>query len=229
MLSVLGLTQPLNSQSLVNPNADSNAIRLKTFLDSIYGKKIISGQAYEAVNEKWNEYIFEQTGKLPAILSLDFMNSMPWRVSQGTDPDTAANLAIFWHKQMGGIVEMHWHWDAPKNANYSTWQAFYTKNTTFDLAYALSDTSSEDYKLLIRDMDIVANLLKRMRDSGVPVLWRPLHEAEGGWFWWGAKGGDACKKLWWTMYNRFTRFHNLTNLIWVWNSYVDEKGVNWYP
>ena len=217
-----------SAQKLVNPNANKETLALKHFLDSIYGKKIISGQAYESVSEKWNEYIFKITGKKPALLSLDFMNSMPYRVSQGANPDTMTNMAIDWVKNKKGMVEMHWHWDAPMNVTGDYYQAFYTKNTSFDLALALSDENSDAYKLLIRDMDTVAGLLKKMQDAGVPVLWRPLHEAEGGWFWWGAKGKDACVKLWNIMYDRFTNHHHLNNLIWVWNSYGTDKG-NWYP
>jgi hypothetical protein len=219
----------LTAQPLVDPNATLPAKKLKVFLDSIYGKKILSGQAFEGVNETWNTIISEASnGKQPAILSHDFMNSMPWRVSQGTDPAATTRIIIDWVKNKGGIAEMHWHWDAPKHTNFSTWQGFYTKNTTFDLAKALADTTSEEYTLLLRDMDIVAGLLKQMQDSNIAVLWRPLHEAEGTWFWWGAKGGDACKKLWRIMFNRFVTIHQLHNLIWVWNSYGTTKQ-NWYP
>jgi mannan endo-1,4-beta-mannosidase len=60
----------------------------------------------------------------------------------------------------------------------------------------------------------------------VPVLWRPLHEAEGGWFWWGAKGPEPFKKLWRLMHDRMTNKHQLHNLIWVYSSGTDPK---WYP
>lgn len=217
------------SQSLVNPNATPEAVQLKTFLDSIYGKKIISGQAFEDVHETWLKRIGDASGgKQPAILSLDFMNSMPWRVKNGADADTTTGMAIDWVKNKGGIVEMHWHWDAPKNTDFSTWQGFYTKNTSFDIDYALSDTTLEDYQLLIRDIDIVSEKLLRMQEAGIAVLWRPLHEAEGKWFWWGAKSGESCKKLYRIMYDRMVNQHGINNLIWVWNSYGTTKE-NWYP
>lgn len=81
----------------------------------------------------------------------------------------------------------------------------------------------------MRDIDDIAAQLKRLQDEGVPVIWRPLHEAEGGWFWWGAKDGASCQKLWNYMYDRLTNYHKLNNLIWVWNSYGGEKKGNWYP
>jgi len=55
-----------------------------------------------------------------------------------------------------------------------------------------------------------------------------LHEAEGKWFWWGAKTGDACKALYRMMYDRMVNHHGINNLIWVWNSYGTTKE-NWYP
>ena len=59
------------------------------------------------------------------------------------------------------------------------------------------------------------------------LLWRPLHEASGKWFWWGAKGAAPCKALWNLMYDRMVNHHGLTNLIWVWNS--DGADYEWYP
>lgn len=89
----------------------------------------------------------------------------------------------------------------------------------------MNNPNSNDYQLLVRDIDAIATQLKRLQSANIPVLWRPLHEAEGGWFWWGAKGSDACKRLYWLMFDRLTNYHQLNNLLWVWNS-VDP---NWYP
>jgi mannan endo-1,4-beta-mannosidase len=72
------------------------------------------------------------------------------------------------------------------------------------------------------------------------VLWRPLHEAEGGWFWWGAKGPQSFVKLWRLLHDRLTKVDHLHNLIWVYTSggdaawypgdeFVDVVGVDDYP
>ncbi|HHU61531.1 MAG TPA: hypothetical protein GXZ55_06210, partial [Natronincola sp.] len=97
--------------------------------------------------------------------------------------------------------------------------------TTFDLKKALADTNSKDYEDLIRDMDIIAEELKILQKAGVPIIWRPLHEAEGGWFWWGASGPESVITLWKFMHDRFTNHHGLNNLIWLW----DSKSPQWYP
>lgn len=80
------------------------------------------------------------------------------------------------------------------------------------------DTTNANYTLLIKDIDTIAVQLKKLQDNGVPVLFRPLHEAEGKWFWWGAQGPEPAKKLYKIVFDRLTRVHKLQNLVWVWNS-----------
>jgi mannan endo-1,4-beta-mannosidase len=82
----------------------------------------------------------------------------------------------------------------------------------------------EGYQLLLNDIDAIAVHLARLRDAGVPILWRPLHEASGGWFWWGTDR-DSYFKLWNLLFERLTFHHQLNNLIWVWNG----QHADWYP
>ena len=93
----------------------------------------------------------------------------------------------------------------------------------------MNDVNSEEYTLIIRDIDAIAIQLQKLEDAKVPVLWRPLHEAEGKWFWWGAKGAEPCKWLWKLVFDRLNNHHNLNNLIWVWTSTGVPDALNWYP
>ena len=71
----------------------------------------------------------------------------------------------------------------------------------------------------LAQLDVVANYLKILRDADVPVLWRPYHEMNGKWFWWGDKKGEqGYQALWRHMYDRFVKHHALNNLLWVWNA-----------
>nr|WP_306812996.1 glycosyl hydrolase [Paenibacillus soyae] len=209
---------------LTNPNATAGAKALMSYLASQYGHKIIAGQ--QTIEDV--EWIKQQTGKYPALFSTDLMDYSPSRVENGATSNEVEKM-IDWYNR-GGIVALCWHWNAPKGIGGDEpgnewWRGFYTEHTTFDVEYALQNQDSEDYRLLIRDIDAIAVQLKRLQNAGVPVLWRPLHEAEGGWFWWGAKGPEATKQLWNLMYDRLTNHHGLNNLIWVWNSEKPE----WYP
>lgn len=209
---------------LVNPNATVETRSLMSFLVDQYGKSIISGQQ----GTPDLPYIQAQTGKLPALLGLDMMDYSPSRVERGTDSHET-EVGIDWWQNQHGIVTYCWHWNAPKGLldtpEQRWWSGFYTSATTFDVAYAMSHPESEDYALILRDIDAIAVQLKKLQAAQVPVLWRPLHEAEGGWFWWGAKGPEACKALYRLMYDRLTNLHGLNNLIWVWNSI----NPAWYP
>ncbi len=67
-------------------------------------------------------------------------------------------------------------------------------------------------------------MLKKLYDANVPVLWRPFHEMNGIWFWWGNRPGEGgIKELWKIMYYRYTDHHRLNNLIWVWNHNTPEQ------
>jgi mannan endo-1,4-beta-mannosidase len=228
---------------LINPNATIETRSLMSFLVDNYGKAVISGQQ-EYVSGNYEEvgYIAATTGKMPALIGLDFMDYSPSRVAYGTT-SSEAETAIDWANNHRGIVTICWHWNAPKDLldtpEARWWSGFYTYATTFDVAYAMANPDSEDYALILRDIDAIAVQLAKLQAAKVPVLWRPLHEAEGGWFWWGAKGPEPTKALWKLMYERLTHHHGLNNLIWVWNSihpdwypgddYVDVVSMDSYP
>jgi mannan endo-1,4-beta-mannosidase len=130
--------------------------------------------------------------------------------------------------------------DRGRSVDARWYKGFNTNATTFDVAKAMADPNSEDYKLLIADIDAIAQQLRKFDDAHVPILWRPLHEAEGRWFWWGAKGPEPFKQLWRTMFHRLSQHHGLHNLVWVFtggpehdwypgDAYVDIVGVDSYP
>ena len=84
---------------------------------------------------------------------------------------------------------------------------------------------SAERKAILADIDAIAPYLQRLQRARVPVLWRPLHESEGGWFWWGAKGPEPFKQLWRLLYQRLTFYHGVHNLIWV----LTSEDPAWYP
>lgn len=213
---------------LLNPNASDNAKRLYAFLRENYGKKIITGQQVYGLVSKEMETLKATTGKLPLLGGFDFIENSHNLTYHDAPSDFVGN-AIKWHNA-GGITTFCWHWTAPcdtfeDDAENPVNGSFYTKHSKFDIAKTLDNPDSEAYRLLIKDIDLISDKIKLLADNGVPILWRPLHEASGAWFWWGARGADACVKLWKLIYDRMTNVHKLNNLIWVWNG----QDVNWYP
>lgn len=210
------------SSRLVTPKPSSEAVKLYDFLKDNFGKKVISG-AMANYNTGLEEaiWMYEQTGKWPALAGFDFIDyNREWDfINYNAIVD---NSAMWWKNN--GIVTIMWHWRDPLRKN----DQFYTESTDFDIS-KISDENSAEYKAIMSDIDTIAVYLKQLKSQNIPVLWRPLHEAAGGWFWWGAKGADPCKALWHLMFDRLVHHHQLNNLIWVWTSDAAGNAIDWYP
>lgn len=204
------------NKTLVTPNPTDEAKRLYQFLYDNYNKKIISGVS-EVGEADW---LKSNTGKSPALVGLDYLFCNRGYTSW-YDENTPFNQGKAWADKKG-IVNFHWHWRDPSRKT----EAFYTSDTGFDITKIFDETSDE-YKAMIADIDYTSGQLKRFQDAGIPIIWRPLHEAAGGWFWWGAKGPEACKKLWQVMFDRMVNVNGVHNLIWVWTREPNDDA--WYP
>ncbi len=241
------LTELSPTRQLSNKNASDSAKRLYNYLCDQYGKHILSGQQeycgehnyninadptcknYIVDNEAEFTYIKETTGKQPAIRGIDLLaynSTSSWE-------DHAPERAIQWVNEYKGIATLTWHWNVPVEKGSKT-TAFYVESTgntpftTFSISKALEEGTWEN-ELLLKDIDTIAAQLKKLKDADVPVIWRPLHEAEGGWFWWGAEGPEPCKELYRLLYDKLTNEYGLNNLIWEWTGYTSPVSADWYP
>lgn len=220
---------------LANADAAANTKKLMTFLSDNYGKTVLTGQYASSEENKELDLIYQTTGKYPVIRFSAIHNSGSSFDDTYKDIDACAD----WYRR-GGVVGLMWYWEAPDKKKPSV----YAKETDFSLASAMTDIdiaemSQEDIRGLygegkineqcyglILDIDNMAGQLMSLKNKGIPVLWRPLHEASGNWFWWGADGVDAYKWLWKLVYTRMTKYFGLDNLIWVWNGQSADSLVD---
>jgi len=226
-LAFYGTTlSPFNIDAgLVTPNPTKEAVNLYNFLKASFGTKVLSGTTSNNNNSNDEAtWVFQQTGKWPALACFDFINH-PWINQNWVDyAAPLRNGKDYWNNN--GIINLMWHWRDPLSVNKSG--AFYTADTNFDVS-KVTDPTSAEYKAMIADIDLISTYLQQFKDANIPVIWRPLHEASGGWFWWGAKGAEPCKALWKLMYDRMVNVHGLNNLIWVWTTDVSSEALSWYP
>ena len=238
------------NRKLCNPNASKAAQNVFDYLCKMYGNHIISGQqeycgshcynknAYEVNgqpidyfedNEAEFEYLQENTGKQPAIRGIDFLfynTTAPYM-------DDAPERAIAWYKEKGGIPTVSFHWNVPTEKGSST-TAFYVESTgntpftTFSISNALKEGTWEN-EVLMKDLDLLGEQFKKLADEDVPVIFRPLHEAEGAWFWWGAEGPEPCKQLYALMQDTLIKKYGCNNIIWEWTSNPYASSLEWYP
>lgn len=200
-------------EQLIDPLATPETVRLYDYLRSIYGSQVLSGQQLYFSDEAEITRLEALVGEKPAMKGYDFINQ-----TAGGAYDDQVTRAIDWVLTEGGILSMCWHWWAPSGG-----RAFYTADTSFDIREAVQE-GTDEYELIIRDIDRIATLLLDMQEKGIPVIWRPLHEASGGWFWWGAHGPEPYKALWDILYDRLVHHHGVHNLIWVANG----QHPDWY-
>lgn len=218
---------------------------LMKYLTEMYGNKIISGQQeiYGSGNdgdyELEFEYIYNITGKYPAIRGFDFMNYNPL---YGWEDGTTGRM-IQWVKQRGGIATACWHINVPVDFdNYVLgesvdWQkCTYKPTPSFNTANCL-DSSTKEYAYLMMAIEDMAEQLLILQEEGIPVILRPFHEAEGNnntdgsgaWFWWGSAGADVYRELWKLLYKTLTEDYGIHNCIWEVNLYDYANSAQWYP
>ena len=246
-------------KALSNPNASPQAKNVYAFLLEQSGVRTLSGvQSSHSNRNDFADAVFQHTGKHPALVGYDFIfthySPTPESWSWVQDYNDISAAKEQWENN--GLVSYMWHWNVPgseaawKNAleNYGEFDgyAFYTSQTTFDIREALKPgTWQNDF--IMKDIEEVAGYLQLLEDEGIPVIWRPLHEAagnfglyEGGdsgaWFWWGDAGAEPCKQLWRLLYDQLVHVYGLDNLIWVWTvdvvpgiPYAQERNLDWYP
>ena len=200
---------------LTDKKAGKRARDLYDFLQSINGKAILSGQQECPCDKTCGDelaHIRACSGRQPAILGLDYIEN---------DFAGVNARARDWF-QKGGIVSICWHWGIPPfGVGYPSSQESVDMDELLTPGTAL-------YNGLLQNLDTTAEALKELQDADIPVLFRPLHEFDGAWFWWGKGGPEAFKSLWRLMYDRYLNHHGLHNLIWV-LGYSHEMHTGWYP
>ncbi len=206
----------------VNKNASPEAKELLEYLYSINEKKIISGHCASGNDfNKWHKYVEDLTGKSPAIWGSGF--GKYYKVGNG---NAIVKEAIKRYKD-GYIVTLMWHTGRPQDNPPFDWKTSTQGEMTDGEWKELTTSGTTLNKKWEKRVDSVATYLKELKKANIPVLWRPYHEMNGIWFWWGdKKGKDGYAKLWKMMYNRFVYHHKLNNLIWVWNANTPRDREN---
>lgn len=208
----------------VDPDSTPEARAWLAELEAGYGQATALGVYADADAA----YALATTGVRPAIMGGELMRFNPEFVAH--EPPREDDVArLIADAQAGYRITLSWHW-APSMGALETdkapwWQSFYTENTRFDAAHAV-DPATPEHAAALADLDAIAVQLRRLQDAHVPVLFRPLHEAQGGWFWWGAAGPAVYRALWAMVYDRLTRVDGIHNLLWVYTSAEDPA---WYP
>jgi mannan endo-1,4-beta-mannosidase len=172
---------------------------------------------YPLTIARWTDRAYDLTGKYPAVYGQDF------GFQGGEDKDsTLARPALIEEAKRqwrgGAIPTLTWHTVRPLSDEPVTFKDdVQGRLSDYEFKEVLTPGSALN-KRWCEQVDVIAGYLKQLRDAHVPVLFRPYHEMNGGWFWWGGRPGkQGSAALYRQLYDRFVNVHHLDNLVWAWN------------
>lgn len=201
----------------VNSNATPEARELLQYLARCSGTSILTGQHTQTNPMEEYQYIHEVTGHYPKVVGfemLSYSGNINWEdaseacLTEVRENQHTMETALALATQKDVILTICFHWFSPMGGRD---KAFYTEHTDFDPTKILQEGSAEE-AAFYRDLKSIGEELRKFAEAGIPILWRPFHEVEGTWFWWGSKGGEVAAKLYRKMYHYFVDELALNNL-----------------
>jgi mannan endo-1,4-beta-mannosidase len=216
-----GLAAPAGEPA--NPHANTQVRAILSYFHSLAGRKdkrVLSGQFTDfgnGANLKLIEDIHAQTGHWPALIGVDYAD-----FGKGGLTFAAPNRTAIEYWRQGGLVTVSAHLYNPANPKGGG-----LRDKGVNLAELLAP-DGDTHTRWMRELDQLAGGLQELKDAGVVVLWRPFHEMNGGWFWWGAQPPDTFIKVWRQMFDYFSNTRHLDNLIWVYGPNHGDKTASYY-
>lgn len=199
-----------------NPDLSPEARKMLAYFESIQGKKSLTGISDSG---GWHSF-YEWSGRMPALYDVDCFSWAKPRFGPEycKKVQIAINTTKYWWEERGGVPIMHYHWGKPGEPEGVAWikEKTFIKGTGPMDMDKLITPGTEEHSAAMNDLKRVADYLDQLNKAHVPVLWRPFHEIDGGWFWWtdNAKPENSAA-AYRMMFGYFVKERKLNNLIWV--------------
>jgi mannan endo-1,4-beta-mannosidase len=225
------MASPQGSSKTADPVTKDASPEARALLDFLYrmrGTRTLSGQHCAPLHGSTRlTVVHRQTGKYPAVFGQDFGFDHPGAWDGINFRQNIVDEAIRRHHE-GFVITLMWHAVRPIEEEPVTFAECIQGKVSDAEWLDLITPGTRIHERWKCQVDVIAWFLRQLRDAGVPVLWRPYHEMNGGWFWWGKKKGpQGYRQLYRQLYERFSVFHGLNNLLWVFNA--NELNVNVDP
>jgi mannan endo-1,4-beta-mannosidase len=230
--SALLIISPVTAQDrTINPvtkNASPEARALLNFFYSISGEYLLTGQHnFPNVKGRNSQFAASYIGKTPVIYGTDWGFAKDGNSDSYLARQDIVDEAIRQNK-LGSVITICWHAAPPTTDEPVTFQPLPGANpaSLASVQGKLLDQQFHDlltpgtplYQHWCAQVDTVAHYLKELQDAHVPILWRPYHEMNGDWFWWGGRQGEySTIRLYRQLFDRLVNYHKLNNLVWLWS------------
>jgi mannan endo-1,4-beta-mannosidase len=228
----------------VTPNASPEAVALLNYIHGISDRHTLTGQHnYPNTKDASTQWATKVCGKVPAIFGQDFGFARPGdKDAAAARPEIIAEVRRQYEK--GSIITLCWH-AVPPTADEPVTFRPKPGAATNKLASVLGRLTDEQWNEVITpgtelynhwcaQVDVIAGFLKQLQAAHVPVLWRPYHEMNGEWFWWGGRRGErGTTVLYRQLFDRLVNYHHLNNLVWIWSvdrpSTPERQFADYFP
>jgi mannan endo-1,4-beta-mannosidase len=228
-VTVAAMGQQAAAARPVTPNASPEAVALLGYIQGLSGRHLLSGQHnYPNSGDRNTRYAADYIGETPVVWSQDFGFAAEGDKDSYLARPAIIREAIRQHRK-GAIVTLCWHAVPPTADEPITFQPLAGADSTA-LASVQGRLLDRQFRDILtpgtalnrhwrRQVDAIASFLKQLQDAHVPVLWRPYHEMNGDWFWWGGRhqGEYTTRALYRQLFDYLVVHHGLNNLIWVWS------------
>ncbi len=175
------------------------------------------------------ENYYEKSGQYPGILGLDVRLSNLYKLGEAGRAKVVADLTNY--AAGGGLVTASAHFSNPAENGGDPTVENYRGKLGGDDAWAQLVTEGTDYNASFKkELEGIADFFEELKENGVPVIWRPLHETNGNWFWFCMVQGnvkvseDSFRNLWIYIHDYFTIECGLDNLLWEFGPNIGEEG-----
>lgn len=185
---------------LVDSQASAETRSLFLFLNETRGKSILFGHQHDTTvsfagkDEEGNVIsdVKQSAGDYPAVfgwdtLSLDGLENPPGVAGDLEASRISLSAAMKHAYELGGIVTLSTH-----PYNFATGGSFNDTGNTRGATQSVvsrilpGGDKHDDFNVYLDRIANFANQLKDEEGKLIPVLFRPFHEQNGSWFWWGA-------------------------------------------
>ena len=193
------------------------------YLNSVSGSHIVSGQHNKEPASQPGQYtqqVYDVTGQYPGLWGGDLM----FRAEDIANRQSVIDQAITeWNN--GSLVTLTWHACPPTGGASCEFEGGVKSNISPEQFGELVTEGSGLHREWLNRLDAMAPYLRQLRDAGVPVLFRPFHEMNESWNWWGNRPGEGgSSRLFQITHDHLVDTHGLDNLIWVWNIQDNPAG-----
>lgn len=201
--------------------------RVLTYLQRISGVATVTGQHNReplARPTLWTDKVRSITGVTPGLYGSDFaftgVDDRPTMVSAAiAEWRAGALVTLMWHMCPPGFGQTcDWKRDVQSRLTDAQWTELITDGTRLNRAWK-------------SEIDVLVPFLRQLQDNGVEVLWRPVHELNDDWAWWGGRPGPSGSSKLFAMMHEHLAGKGLTNLVWVWSvkDVATEAFGDYYP